>query len=391
MTVFGGYFTIIFGIMGLLTNAQHTGSNHHSGNIHQKHCSVTEVKHYPAPKAFRAPVIDGRLTDDVWDNAAYTSDFGNIQGPHGPTPPISLLTRTKVTWDDRFVYIGAMLFDPYIAANTTRLDSNSKDFVDNTFEMYLDVDRTNHNYKRIQVNPLGVYRAVEFNKPPADGGTEKIWDLGSDFKIRTYASHEVHVVHSIDEIYYGQPNLNSYWSVEMAIPIHRLRNIVKRGPGEEDGYSNFNFMRSGWPPKSVEGGEEESRRRRRRAHIPAHLQRYHYTWSPQYSNDIQNPEWWGTVYFSNQTKDACFQPDVSYNTRFVLMQIYRAQKAYHQQTGRFTADIYALNTDNPMWNTCTPSPKIQLTNHTHGFQATIRMGELYGHIREDRYLWFSRY
>ncbi|ORX89726.1 hypothetical protein K493DRAFT_340462 [Basidiobolus meristosporus CBS 931.73] len=365
-------FLFAFGILGLYTEAQHT---RHGEN---QRCSVTEVKHYPAPKTFRAPVIDGKLDEEVWENAAYTSDFGNIQGPHGPPPPISMLTRTKVAWDSHFVYIGAMLFDPFIAANVTRLDSGSR-------------DRTNHQYKRIQVNPLGIYRAVEFTKPPVDGGIERPWDLGSGFKLRTFTSHEVHIVHSVEEISSGRPNLNSYWSVEMAIPIHRLKNVIKRGPDDDDGYSNFNFMRSGWPPKSVESNDDESPRRRKRAHILAHLQRYHYTWSPQYSQDIHNPEWWGTVYFSNQTKDACFKPDASYNTRYVLMQIYWAQKNYYRHNGRYSADISTLSTENPMWNICTPSPKIQLTNHSQGFQATIPDGEMYGHIRQDRYLWYSRY
>ena len=47
-------------------------------------------------------VIDGKLTEPAWQQAAWTADFGDIEGPVKPAPRHR--TRAKMTWDKDYFF-----------------------------------------------------------------------------------------------------------------------------------------------------------------------------------------------------------------------------------------------------------------------------------------------
>ena len=49
-------------------------------------CKVVHPLGYGALLAQQAPVIDGKLDDNVWKNAPWTEDFVDIQGDARPAP-----------------------------------------------------------------------------------------------------------------------------------------------------------------------------------------------------------------------------------------------------------------------------------------------------------------
>src|SRR4051794_31397353 len=69
-------------------------------------------KGYVAPKTAVAVVVDGRLDDAAWKDAAWTDDLVDIEGEVRPLPRFR--TRAKMAWDDRYFYIAAELHEPRI-------------------------------------------------------------------------------------------------------------------------------------------------------------------------------------------------------------------------------------------------------------------------------------
>ena len=55
---------------------------------------------------------------------------------------------------------------------TTLTDHNSVIFHDNDFEVFIDADGSNHNYKEFEINALGTTWCLMLNKPYDDGGGE---------------------------------------------------------------------------------------------------------------------------------------------------------------------------------------------------------------------------
>src|SRR5207247_9701188 len=62
-----------------------------------------------AVRVDRAPVVDGRLDDPVWNLAPAVTDFRQTDPDEGA--PVSEATAVRVLYDGTGVYVGARLFD----------------------------------------------------------------------------------------------------------------------------------------------------------------------------------------------------------------------------------------------------------------------------------------
>src|SRR5690349_15525257 len=88
------------------------------------------AKHYVIHRAPGPVTIDGDINKQVWQSAAWTDDFVDIEGSLKPKPP--LRTRVKMMWDDHNLYFAAQLEEPHVWATLTERDSVI--FHDNDFE-----------------------------------------------------------------------------------------------------------------------------------------------------------------------------------------------------------------------------------------------------------------
>ncbi|ORX94000.1 hypothetical protein K493DRAFT_302319 [Basidiobolus meristosporus CBS 931.73] len=372
-------------------------------------CPLPTPKTYTSYRRSGTIEIDGKLDEEAWDRAPWTETFGNVFGEDEqfPRPPENIETKVKLIWDDQYLYVGALLLDPVIRALENEAVLGEV-FDDNTFQLYLDHDRTNHNYKVIQMNPNGVYKSSIYNKPPSDDGYESWWDLGPDFEFKIYTHGEVN---NKD----WKPVEDGYWSVEMKIPLDRLSarvfdslGIKKRA--EETSamptYMGLNFLRTGFPPKGVVNIQAQSTTVQSTVssfflfglgNFNTLLKRhevgpkYQTSWSPLHSNDIHHPELWGQVMFRNTTNTyKPFVPDQSYPTRFALMQIYYGEKAYAAtHDGVYTENYQDLDIDVQLVEDCIGPLKIRTSDDGVSYEASIRYRKQTGHIREDRYLHFT--
>ena len=66
--------------------------------------------HYTCNRAASPIHIDGILDDAAWQDAAWTTDFVDIQGADRTAPRFR--TRVKMLWDDQYFYVAAELEEP---------------------------------------------------------------------------------------------------------------------------------------------------------------------------------------------------------------------------------------------------------------------------------------
>src|SRR5512147_1593952 len=89
-------------------------------------------KGYVCLKSSGPITVDGQLWEPAWKRARWTSDFTDIEGTLKPPPRYR--TRVKMLWDDRFLYVGALLEEPRVRATLTKRDTVI--FYDNDFEVF---------------------------------------------------------------------------------------------------------------------------------------------------------------------------------------------------------------------------------------------------------------
>ena len=75
-------------------------------------CSFTSSypQQYVVHKTTRAPLIDGKLDDKAWTEAAWTNDFVDISTNDIPR----FRTRAKMRWDDAYLYVGVLMEEPQV-------------------------------------------------------------------------------------------------------------------------------------------------------------------------------------------------------------------------------------------------------------------------------------
>ena len=103
------------------------------------------------------PVIDGRLDDAVWQNAAFIDDFHQTVPTDGAQP--TERTVVHVTYDDEYLYIAANLqdSDPQ-SIQAKQLIQGKMFFSDDRFWVTLDSFNNKRNDYFFQVNANGIRR-----------------------------------------------------------------------------------------------------------------------------------------------------------------------------------------------------------------------------------------
>jgi Carbohydrate family 9 binding domain-like/Domain of unknown function (DUF5916) len=151
-------------------------------------------KSFEISRAATAPVIDGRLDDAVWADAAVVDDFHQTSPTNGAIP--SEATIVRVTYDDEFLYIAAELRDSNPSGiRATQMIQGKMFFSDDRFWVMLDSFNSKRNDYFFQVNANGMRR-------------DALRENNSQF---------------IDEwaaIWYAESSINEDgWATEIAIPF----------------------------------------------------------------------------------------------------------------------------------------------------------------------------
>ena len=223
----------------------------------------------PAPLKYtgeytRTPiVIDGKLDDAAWQRAAWTPDFVDIEGSARPQPRFR--TRTKMLWDDNYLYIAAELEEPDVHATLTQRDSVI--FHDDDFEVFVKPLPETPSYYEFEINALNTGWDLFLDKPYRLGGkADNSWDMAG---LKTAVA--------VQGTLNNPGDTDRGWTVEIAIPLNAFasRQTV---PHPVDGTMwRINFSRVEWR----QGQPKED----------------NWVWSPQGVINMHVPEQWGYLTF----------------------------------------------------------------------------------------------
>ncbi|XP_022091034.1 uncharacterized protein LOC110979498 isoform X2 [Acanthaster planci] len=310
--------------------------------------------------------IDGKLIDKAW-----TEVSPNIQGRDFPRPRFE--TWAKLRYDDTYLYIGGYLQETDVFANQTQHDSVV--FKDNDFEVFTDPDWSTHWYKEFEINAINTTWDLILNQPYMNGGFPN-----SSFEMPTMKS----------AIYVDGPVNNplvkdSYWTVELALPLKDLvlNDSMARAPPKNGDQWRINFSRVEWHVRNVNGHYEK---------VPG-LPEDNWVWSPQHVINMHLPERWGIIQFSTgKVNSSKFIRDPKWPMYNSLVEVYNAEKIFNAIAGYYTSNLTQLEL--PSYVTkglCAGKPEITVI-HNYRFNATVKPLDPslpMGHVRDDRYIWFS--
>ncbi len=334
-----------------------------------------------------AITIDGNLDKPFWQDVPWTEDFVDISTD---TPP-SQRTMVKMRWDDEFLYVGARMEETDVWA--TLQEENSVIFHDNDFEIFVDCEGSNHNYKEFEINAFGTTWTLLLNRPYDDGGGEDSKRVnpvnGYDMSPFIRSATKVYPSDAIN-----RPDIrNTHWTAEVALPISKLmeRNELAKRP--KDGHQwRINFSRVQWGFIVNEKGEYEKKPCCQSCAVPGTAAEDNWTWSPQGRVAMHLPERWGILQFSSSTSPRNNEAEKVYykewNVRCCAMALYYAEKEYYNKEGKYTDQIEKLKPffKQPFLLHSAADVRIVLTEEEGGFIATTTIDSLTATINQERYL-----
>ncbi len=164
-------------------------------------------------------VLDGNLNDTAWNNAEKLWEFtrypklkwGSQQGlenfAESREEPAASRTEVMMLWDDKYLYLGAKLYDKDLYAMVKKHDGPCHK--DDVLELFLRPSLQSHEYYEFQVNANDV-TMDSFYPRRLCGGFKRGLDFESGIKSAVKLKGSLNKWKDKDE----------YWIVEMRIPFY---------------------------------------------------------------------------------------------------------------------------------------------------------------------------
>ena len=168
--------------------------------------SAAKAKPVPITRFDKAPVIDGKLDDEMWKGAAILGDF--YQRRPGDNIPPSRETRVLIGYDSKHLYVAFQAYDEpgKVRATVARRDQI---FDDDTVRLILDTYNDKRKGYILAFNPLGVQADGIISESTGQGASED---------------------YSLDIVMESKGALNDEgYVVEVAIPFKSLRYEAGKG------------------------------------------------------------------------------------------------------------------------------------------------------------------
>ena len=298
-------------------------------------------------------IIDGKLNEPAWKNIPFSSDFIDIEGPTKPTPPLQ--TRIKMTWDNDYLYIAALLEAQDIWATYKQRESII--FHENDFEVFIDPDGDTHNYYEIEINALNTVWDLMLTKPYRDHGKALTsWNLNG-----------MQSAVFLDGTLNNPSDKDHHWSVELALPWSGLLKTGKQKMPVEGDLWKMNFSRVQWSLEVSNGKYHK----RKKPETGNYLPENNWVWSPQGVINMHRPETWGYVLFS---KNKTYEPTDQFTLprsewcKWELRKVYYAQKRFKQKHQKYALSLSQLDYKNDYCK----QDSIILLHDTSGYRAHIQ-------------------
>ena len=285
----------------------------------------TTPKNYVVTYTQQQPKIDGNINDPIWEQAAWTDKFVDIEGDLKPTPHLN--TQLKMLWSDSCLFIAVKMEEPHLWANLTKHDAVI--FNDNDFEMFIDPDGDTRDYFEIEVNQLNKIFDLFMPKAYRDGGDALIsWDTpGMESAVQLQGT-------------LNSPNdKDTGWTVEFKIPFRSIKMGFASGAPKDGDLWRINFSRVQWDTE-VKNNKYVKLKDAAGKNLPER----NWVWSAPGIISMHAPERWGYLHFAKSTTADNVQFAVPYTDlqKQYLWLVYYKQKQYrvkHQQFANNLADL----------------------------------------------------
>ncbi|MGQ9736944.1 MAG: carbohydrate-binding family 9-like protein [Armatimonadota bacterium] len=168
------------------------------------------------PQTSAPPIIDGKLDDVAWQNAATVELKWRFNPANAPalialTPTVR--TTARLLWDKQYLYVGFECEDPDVWSDYTQRDAYV--WEGEAVEVYLDPSGKGQNYKEIDLNPLGAL--IDLNTPEAKDG-----DPGDVEQNARWNAVGLRWATSISGTPNDRSDRDTGWTAELAIPLNEI-------------------------------------------------------------------------------------------------------------------------------------------------------------------------
>lgn len=301
------------------------------------------------------PTIDGDITDAMWQKAAWTSLFTDIEGDAKPAPYYQ--TRAKMLWDKKYLYVAAEMLDDHVWANLRKHDEVV--FYDNDFEIFVDPDNNTHQYFELEFNAINTVFDLFLSKPYRAGSGALIgWNapgLRSAVKIQGTLNNP--------------KDKDKGWTLECAIPLSALSIGNDVTVPTEGSLWRINFSRVEWDT-NVQGGKYVKKKTADGRVAPEN----NWVWSPQGVINMHCPERWGYLQFTTKQDckefDAFTLPYTEKQTKFLWLVYYRQQE-FRAKHKRYASTLEELNVTPTTFVIDGVDNTIEMEAAKHSFSAVI--------------------
>ena len=131
-----------------------------------------------ASRAAAAPVLDGRTDDPAWQSAQIIDRFLEYEPNEGNETRFR--TEARVTYDDRYLYVMARMFDPAPDSIVSLLSRRDVRTASEQLKLVIDSYNDDKTGFTFIVNPAGVKRDIYvFNDHDEDGSWDAVWDVAT--------------------------------------------------------------------------------------------------------------------------------------------------------------------------------------------------------------------
>ena len=316
---------------------------------------VVIPKYYAVNKTSQAIIIDGKADEEAWKDALWTDSFIDIEGSSKPVPRFA--TRTKMLWDENYLYVYAWMEEPHIWGTLTNRDDII--YRNNDFEVFIKPNEHFAHYVEFEVNALNTLWDLMLIKPYRLGGPyTSNWDVNG-------TKTAVHIEGSLND----PTDTDQYWSVEIAIPLAPINRLSRKNAAKHGTMWRINFSRVQWQHELDKG---EYKRKRNPENTNQLLREDNWVWSPQSAIDMHRPEHWGYLYFSdNELRGDTQIPLSNWNTEYqLLFHLHRQQLSWRKQHGTFITNIADLG--GPVFLVDGKSYTVTLENFVGGYTFSIQ-------------------
>ena len=139
---------------------------------------VSNATQVSAAMADRAPVIDGKGDDPVWQNAAPITGF-RVFDPKEDGDP-SFPTEARIAYDAENIYVFARMFDPHPDSIISLLSRRDVKTQSEQVKVMIDSYHDRRTAYEFAVNPAGVKRDYyEYNDAQEDISWDAVWDVAT--------------------------------------------------------------------------------------------------------------------------------------------------------------------------------------------------------------------